>query len=74
MKVSNRVKRNISFVLTIIGCAIIVARIVEPIMSKSITGQNWFEIIGAIVITYCAFDNFNIYRKRVRDGIIFGSR
>lgn len=74
MTVSNRIKRNISFVLTIIGCSIILARIIGPIMNQSISGRNWFEIFGAIVITWCAFSNFSIYRKRVKDGIIFGSR
>ena len=74
MAVSNRIKRNISFALTIVGCSIILARIIDPIMNQSITGRGWFEIFGAIVITWCAFDNFNIYRKRVKDGIMFGSR
>lgn len=74
MAVSNRIKRNISFALTIVGCFIILACIIEPIMSQAITDWNWFEIFGALVITYCAFDNFNIYRKRVKDGIMFGSR
>lgn len=74
MAVSNRIKRNISFALTIVGCSIILARIIDPIMNQSITGRDWFEIFGAIVITWCAFDNFNIYRKRAKDGIMFGSR
>ena len=74
MAVSNRIKRNISFALTIVGGFIILARIIEPIMSQAITDWNWFEIFGALVITYCAFDNLNIYRKRVKDGIMFGSR
>lgn len=29
-------------------------------------------IVGTIVITYFAFYSFNIYRKRVADGKIFG--
>lgn len=74
MAVSNRIKRNISFALTIVGCSIILARIIDPIMNQSITGRDWFEIFGAIVITWCSFYNFNIYRKRVKDGIMFGSR
>lgn len=74
MAISNRIKRNISFALTLVGCSIILARIIDPIMNQDITGWNWFEIFGAIVITYCAFDNFNIYRKRVKAGIKFGSR
>lgn len=67
MAVSNRIKRNIFFALTIVGCFIILARIINPIMSHTITGWNWFEIFGAIVITYCVFDKFNMYRKRVKD-------
>ncbi len=74
MAASNRVKRNISFALTVLGCIIIIARIIDPIMSHMITGWNLFEILGATVITYCMFNNFNIYRKRVNDSIMFGRR
>ncbi len=47
MAVNNRIKRNISFALTIVGCFIILARIIEPIMSQAITDWNWFEIFDA---------------------------
>lgn len=70
MAVSNRIKRNISFALTIVGCLIIIARIIDPIMNHAITGKDWLKILGAIAITYCAYDNFKIYHKRVKDGII----
>lgn len=74
MAISNRVKRNISLTLTVMGCGIILARIIDPIMSHAITGKNWFEIFGAIVITFCAFNSYCTYRKRVKDGILFGRR
>ncbi len=73
MAVSNRIKRNIHFGLTILGCVILVVRILDPIIERgSIDGNGWFEIFGACVITYLAYDNFKIYRKRVRNGIMFG--
>lgn len=73
MAISNRVKRNISLTLTIMGCFIVLVRIIDPILSRTITGKNCFEIFGAIVITWCAFDNFKIYHRRVRNGILFGN-
>lgn len=74
MAVSNRIKRNISLALTIMGCGIIIARLIDPVMSRSITGKNLFEIFGATVITYCAFINFRNYRKRVKEGLMFGKK
>lgn len=72
MAVSNRTKRNISLVLTVLGAGSILARIIDPIMNRTLTGWNVFEIFSAIVITCCAFNLFNIYRKRVSEGIMFG--
>lgn len=73
MAVSNRVKRNIYFVLTLLGCSIIVARIADPIMEGDIDSKGWFDIIGACILTFFAYDSFSIYKKRVRKGIKFGS-
>ena len=70
--VSNQVKRNISATLLVIGIICIIARIwgllIEP---KS--GMAWFELAGIILITYLCFDNFMIYRRRIKNGIKFGS-
>ncbi len=38
------------------------------------SGSAWFELGGTIIVTYLCFDNFLIYRRRVRDGIKFGDR
>ena len=73
MVMSNRVKRNISVPLTLLGCIIISARVIDPIMSGSIDGRGWFDIFGAVVITCLAYDNFKMYRDRVRNGIKSGS-
>lgn len=72
MKISNRVKRNISFTLTIVGVACIASRARDVAMSPS-SGMAWFEFCGMMVITWCCYDNFRIYRRRVRKGILFGS-
>lgn len=74
MAVSNRVKRNIWLTFTVMGCLIVVSRILDPVMSGAIAGHDWFDIFGAVVITLCAFVNFKIYRNMVKDGIMFGRR
>lgn len=70
--VSNRVKRNISATLLVIGIISIIARIwgvlIEP---KSV--MAWFELASIILLTYLCFDNFMIYRRRIKNGIKFGN-
>lgn len=72
MQISNLVKRNISFTLSIIGLVCIIARIWGVVLTPS-SGQAWFELFGIIVITYLCFDNYLTYRQRVQKGIKFGS-
>lgn len=72
MMVSNRVKRNISGTLLIVGILCIIARIWDVAVSPK-SGQAWFDLFGIIVLTYLCFDNFCIYRRRVKKGIKFGS-
>ena len=73
MKVSNRVKRNISLVLLVIGLACTVARIWYVVMDPS-SGKAWFNLFGIIVLTYICFDRVRELQKRIRKGIVFGSR
>ncbi len=73
MRVSNRVKRNISATLCVVGVICIVGRIWEVVMEPK-SGMGWFELGGMILLTYLCFDNFLIYRRRVKNGIKFGSR
>lgn len=73
MAISNRVKRNISFCLTLLGCVIVLARVIGPVMAGCIDVRGWFDIFGACVITYLAFDNFRIYSRRVKKNIRSGS-
>lgn len=73
MKLSNRVKRNISFTLMLLGVAIIIARIWYVVMDPS-SGKAWFNLFGIIVLTYICFDRFRELQKRVHKGILFGSR
>lgn len=40
MAVSNRIKRNISFLLTLLGCVIIISWIVTPILARSIDAKG----------------------------------
>lgn len=72
MAASNRVKRNIWLALTVGGCLVVASRIIDPIMCGTITGKDWTGIFGAVIITFCAFGNFRICRKRVKEGITQG--
>ena len=72
MKVSNRVKRNISLTLLVIGIVCILARAWEVLMAPS-SGQAWFDLIGILIITFLCLDNYLIYNRRVKRGINFGS-
>ena len=73
MKLSNRVKRNISFTLMLLGVAIIIARAWDIVMEPS-SGKAWFNLFSITVLTYICFDRFSELQKRVKKGIIFGSR
>ena len=73
MKISNRVRRNLSFTLMLLGIAIIIERGWELVMNPT-SGNAWFQLCSIILLTYICFDNFRIYRKRVEQGILFGSK
>lgn len=73
MKISNRVKRNISFTLSLVGLICIVARAWEVVLAPS-SGRAWFDLSGMVVLTYLCFDNYLDYRRRVKAGIMFGSK
>lgn len=72
MKVSNRVKRNISLTLTVVGLMCTAARAADVAQDMS-SARAWFELAGITVMTYLCYDNFRLYRRRVRKGILFGS-
>lgn len=77
MKISNRVKRNISFTLFtlfVVGLLCMGARSVDVLHNPS-SFMGWFEFAGITFLTWCiCFDNFLIYRRRVKNGILFGSK
>lgn len=73
MKVSNRVKRNISFTLFIVGIACVACRVWELVLDPS-SGRAWWNVIGMAILTYFTFDSFMTYRRRVKNHILFGSK
>lgn len=72
MRISNRVKRNVSFALLLLGLACVAARGWSVFMTPH-SGKAWFEFVGMIIITWCPFDSFRIYSRRLRNGILYGS-
>lgn len=71
--VSNRVKRNISATLLVVGLLCIVGRAWAVAMAPK-SGIAWLELCGVMLLTYLCFDNFLIYRRRLKNGIKFGDR
>lgn len=71
MKVSNRVKRNLSLVLTAIGCMCIAGRAWDVAM-EPLSKMAWFNLAGVVILTGACVDNFLIYRRRIKRGILFG--
>lgn len=72
MKVSNRVKRNVSLTLCIVGLLCTAVR-AEQVAQDMTSAMAWFKLLGIILLTGLCYDNFRIYRRRVRKGILFGS-
>lgn len=66
MKISDRVKRNIFLYLTMMGCGITAARITDPVMRGAINAREWFDIAGAVVLTFLAWKSFRSYNVKVR--------
>lgn len=66
MFINTRIKRNISFVLSIIGLTCIIARIVY-VANNPDSGKAWFELCSIILLTYLCFDNFKIYSRSLKD-------
>lgn len=71
--VSNRVKRNISGALCVVGVLCVVAR-GWYLVNDPASGNAWFEVVACAFMTYVSFDNFLIYHRRVKKGIKYGSK
>lgn len=71
--VSNRVKRNLSGTLFVLGLVIMGIR-ASNVVANFPSGVAWFEFIGITVLTWICFDNFTIYRRRVKKGFKFGNQ
>ncbi len=73
MKISNRVKRNISLTLVVIGVTCIISCLWDIIINPT-SGKAWFDLARIALLTYLCFDRFRVLQRRVKSGIIFGSR
>lgn len=73
IRISNRVKRNISLTLFIVGIACTASRVWEVALTPS-SGRAWLGLLGIVLPTFICFDNYLTFRRRVRSGIRFGSR
>ena len=65
MRISNRVKRNISLTLSIVGFVCIASQIWDVALAPS-SGRAWFDLFSKVLLTYLCFDNYLIYRRRVK--------
>lgn len=74
MKISNRVKRNITFALFVVGLLCMAARSVDVVQNPG-SLMAWFKLASITLLTwFICFDNFLIYRRRVKNGILFGTK
>ncbi|MCM1452363.1 MAG: hypothetical protein NC102_08885 [Clostridium sp.] len=71
--VSNRVKRNISGTLFAVGLINMAVR-ASGVVADFSSGKAWFEFISITILTWICYDSFSIYRRRVKNGIKFGSQ
>lgn len=68
MRVSNRLRRNISFMLLVVGIVCIVARAWNVVINPH-SGRAWFEFIAIVILTYLCFDRFRELRRRVSEDV-----
>ena len=73
MRVSNRVKQNISGTQFVLGLCLSGVRSSNVVADPS-SAKAWVEFIGITISTWVCFDSYSIYRKRVNRGIKFGNR
>ena len=71
MRTSNRVRRNISLTLVIVGLICIVSRAWDVIVDPH-SGKAWFDLCSIVFLTALCFDSYRIYRRRLARGILFG--
>lgn len=72
MQISNRVKRNISLTLTVVGVICNISRVWDVAIAP-LSVHAWFDLLGILLLTYICFDNYKIYQRRVKKGIKFDS-
>lgn len=73
MKISNRVKRNISFAILLLGIVCIIARAWEIFMDPS-SGRAWFDLFSITFLTCFCFGRFRELQKLVNEGVKFGTK
>ncbi len=71
MKISNRVRRNVSFAILLVGIVCIIARGWEVVMSPS-SGRAWFDLLGVVFLTFICYSRFSSLQKRVNRDKMLG--
>ncbi|MBD5287334.1 MAG: hypothetical protein HDS27_07395 [Bacteroides sp.] len=71
MKISNRVKRNISFTLLLVGTVCSVAWGWVVAMDPS-SVRAWFELGGMIFLTSFSFSSYLEFRNLLKQGVMWG--
>lgn len=66
MKLSYRTKSYISLSLMLLGFFCIIVRIYD-VASDPSSGRAWWDLFAISIMTFCCYDNFKTYRKKITD-------
>lgn len=68
MKISYKVRRNISFAILLVGVACVAARIYD-VAADPKSGRAWFDLASITFMTYYCLDSFLTYRRKAKDSL-----
>lgn len=68
MKISYKLKRNISFVILLLGVVCVAAQI-YGVAADPKSGRAWFDLASITFMTYFWLDSFRTYRRKAKDSL-----
>lgn len=72
--ISNKVKANISLTLAVLSVMLLAKNILDTVLSGAFTAMNVCVVLVSLVCCAVMFYKYTVFRKRVKNGIIYGTR